>query len=157
VSGTFLVFEVSGRLCALPVEAIREIVHIAATVQTPGQPAIVEGFLNYHGNPVAVVSLSRMFGMPEREPGLYASVILLRSGGSAMGVLADAIDGVVAVDELQPLPAQHSFNDCAEAQFVSAGGPVILFNADRILLEKERRCIADLAEQARERLDELEP
>jgi purine-binding chemotaxis protein CheW len=153
-----LVFEVSGRLCALPVEAIREITHIPATVRVPGQPSILEGFLNLHGLPVAVVSLSRLFQLPHNEPGLYAAVIIARAVDTVVGLLVDSVEGVTAVDDadMQALPLNHSFNDCAEAQFESDGRPVTLLACDRILLDKERRCAADLVEQLRERMNDLD-
>jgi chemotaxis signal transduction protein len=153
VERRLLVFEVSGRLCAFPVEAIREIVHVAATVPLPGQPSVLEGFLDYHGEPVAIASLCRLLELPEVEHGLYASFLLL----DGVGVVAGAVEGVSVVSEtdLQPLPAGHSFNDCAEAQFTSGDRRVVLLDSGRILLEKERRCIADLTEQARARLEGL--
>jgi chemotaxis signal transduction protein len=152
-----LVFGVSGRLCAFPVEAIREIVHVAATVPAPGQPSILEGFLNLHGQPTPIILLSRLLGFPEPEPSLYDSIIFIRAAGEAMGVIVNSLEGVIVIADssLQPLPLNHSFNDSAEAQFTFEDRPVTLLACDRLLLDKERRCIAELADRARSRLQEL--
>jgi purine-binding chemotaxis protein CheW len=153
-----LVFDVSGRLCALPVEAISEIVHITATVTAPGQPSSLEGFLNFHGRLIPVIVLARLFALPEQELGLYAVTILVRESGQSIGILVNSVEGIVSVPGtgVRPLPSEHSLNDCAEAQFTSEGRTVTLLAPERILLDKERRFIADLADQAQSRLGEID-
>ena len=157
VGRSLLLFDVSGCLCAFPVQAIREIVHIAADERVPGQPSILHGFLNLHGEPIAIVSLSRLFGLAEQVLNLYSLILLIRIASDTIGVLADSVEGVsvVAASDLRPLPVNHSFNDCAEAQFTSEDRVATLLACDRILLEKERRCLAEVTELARRRLDEL--
>ncbi len=154
-----LVFEVSGSFCGLPVELVREIAHIPAVMRVPGQPSILEGFLNLRGQLVALVSLARLLRLPSHEPGLYASVIFVRGTANDLGVLVDSVDGVMAVaaGDLQPLPANYSLNDCLVAHFTSDNRLVTLLAVDRILLDEERQRIADLAEQARRRLEDLSP
>jgi chemotaxis signal transduction protein len=149
-----LIFRTAGHLFGIRVEAVEEIVHIAATVHVPGQPPLLDGFLNLRGRPIAVVPLSRLFDSAQTGTGLYAPVIIVRAAQGSIGLLAERVEGVVAIDErvIQPMTTHESLNDCAEGQFESEDGAVILLSADRVLLEKEARCIAELTEQANARL-----
>ena len=151
-------FEVSGYVCAFPVESVREVIHVTATLTAPAQPSMLEGFLNYHGQPVPVIVLARLFGLPETEGDLYSPIILIQERGEILGIVVDSVEGVatIAGEEMRQLPADHSLNNCAEAQFVYEGRPVTLLASSRVLLDKERQCIAGLAEQARRRLQNLE-
>jgi purine-binding chemotaxis protein CheW len=153
-----VVFAAAHSSCALPVDAICEITHVPATTRVPGQPSTIEGFVNFRGRPVAVVSLVRLLGLPSGQPGLFASLILTRAGAEILGILVDSVAGVstVAASDLKPLPANHSFNGCSAAQFTSDDHTVTLLDCDRILLDAERQLIADLAGQARKRLQEIE-
>lgn len=153
-----LIFRAAGHTCAIRAQDIDQIVHIAATVRIPGQPAIVEGFLNVRGQPVAVVPLSRLFHVPEQPAGLYAPIVIARRASARVGLLADSVDGVATVEQtaIAPLDAAHSLNDCAEGQFDSEYGSVVLLSTERILLAQEQRRIAEIAEQVRTRLAGLE-
>ncbi len=153
---SFLIFRVAGHLCAVPAREVREIVHIAATTQLPGQPSVLHGFLNLRGSALPVVELRGLFGEAASEPGLYAPFIVLAGDDSPLALLADTAEEVIEIDQgaLQPLAGQHSFNDCAEGQFLSPQGTVVALSADRLLLAKERACVAALRAEAQRRLAE---
>lgn len=152
-----LIFQVAGELCAFPVEAVREILPMAALARSPGQLPILEGFLNLRGAAVPVLRLDRLFGYPAREPGLYTPLVLL--GGRAP--LALLVDGVLAMEavaseSIMPVPANGSFNNCLEAEFVLDGRTVHVLSPERILLEQERRRIAEFQAAAERRLQQLD-
>jgi purine-binding chemotaxis protein CheW len=154
----FVVFHLAGADCALPAESVREILPMAALLHLPGQPPILEGFLNLRCRPVPVVSARRLFDLPPAEPGMFTPLIVIHGEESDLALLVDRVDDLATVPAsgLQPLAANHSFNDCAEAQFTAAGRDVTVISSDRLLLAQERRCIADLQALAARRLEELE-
>jgi purine-binding chemotaxis protein CheW len=154
----FVVFRVAGYLCAIRACEVEEILHIAATTRLPGQPPVLHGFLNLRGDAVPVVTLSRLlFGEISTEPGLYSPLIVLRPGQVRVAMLADAAEDILQLhdDALQPLGTNHSFNDCAEAVFSSEQGTVTVLSPQRLLLAKERECIAILQAEAQRRLSEI--
>jgi chemotaxis signal transduction protein len=155
----FLIFSVADRLYALQTHLIREIVFVSAMSSLPGQPRIVEGFLNLRGESVAVVSLRTLFGEPPAPPDVYAPVLVLRGdGGSAPALLADEVLDLArsSTVSLQSPAAASSVNDCAEWTFQSGPANVTVLSAERLLLVQERERIAELQRQAEARLADCE-
>jgi purine-binding chemotaxis protein CheW len=154
----FLVFRVAERQCAIPAAAVQETLHLAATLQAPGQPPVLHGFLNLRGSMVPVVSLRALLGSDMGTPDLHAPMIVVREGGQLLVLLADELLDVVAVDPeaLEPLPSNHSPNDCAQSVLPTSEGAVTVLSLDRLLLAKERECIAALQARLAEREREAE-
>jgi purine-binding chemotaxis protein CheW len=156
--GKLLVFAIAGRSCAVPVEAVQEIVPMAALAHIPGQPSLLEGFLNLRGTAVPVLRLSRLFDLSPAEPGLHTPLIVLRGQPHAAGLLVDAVVEIACADRAGglPIPENDCFNDCVQAQVEIGGRVVHVLSPERLLLEKERQCVAELRAQAQRYLDELE-
>lgn len=154
VQRSMLVFHLSGEMCGLPVESVREVVPMAALSRPPSLPSILEGFLNLGGTAVPVLRLDRLFGLPEQPPGLYSPLVILDGHPHPMALLVDSVSDVLSVaeDALLPIHEKRSFNDCVKAE-VAAGDRVIhLLSPERILLEQERQILAELQAREQERL-----
>jgi purine-binding chemotaxis protein CheW len=153
-----LVFEISGKFCALPAEDLLEIVPMASLSRPPSMPTILQGFLNLRGTAVPVVSLSRMFRLQERPLELYTPIIVVRGQGFPLAFLVDHVTQILSlsVEEAVPLQKDHSFNDCAEAQVTTAGRVVHIFSSKCLLIEKERQCLSELQTMEQHRLNELQ-
>ena len=130
---------------------------MAQLARPPGLPALLEGFLNLRGEAVPVVRLRRLFGLPEASPGLYTPMVVLKGREGPLALLVDEVSGVLSASEEAGLPVQegHAFNDCVEAEVVLDGRAVHLLSTDRLLLEQERRRIAELQVVAQRRLSDL--
>ena len=159
-----LFFQLGGQLCALPADAVAEVVPLPALSRPPGLPDLLEGLLNLGGQTVPVVRLDRLLGLPPLTPGLYTPLLILRPGPLAL--LVETVRGLVSVPaaEVRPGPAGHSCNDCLEGELTLAGvpsaPPVALLCPERLLLAQERRCLEQVraAEQVRlRRLEEVRP
>jgi chemotaxis signal transduction protein len=158
VHDSFLILHVREHLCAIAAREVQEIVHLAASTKLPGQPPVLDGFLNLRGCPIPVVRLHSLFGEGYAEPDLYAPIIVIGTGSARVGLLADSVNEILDVETsaLEPLGTNHSFNDCAEACFSSAGGRVTVLSPGRLLIAKERECIAALQAQLEKRCAEAE-
>lgn len=158
LTGKLLVFEIAGQFCALPVEMVQEIVPMAALARPPGQPSLLEGFLNLHGTAVPVLRMHRLFDLPPAEPGLYTPLVILRGEGHPTALL---VDGVIEIssapaDAFSPIRENSCFNNCSQAQVELDGRTIHLLSPERLLLEKERLCVAEFQARTQRLLDELE-
>jgi purine-binding chemotaxis protein CheW len=156
-AASILVFEVAGHLCGIRAPEVQEIVLLPALAGVPGQPAVIAGFLNLRGAAVPVVRLDRLFDIGARALPLHTPLIVIAAGGSLMALAADRVEDVASMpeSELRPVAGAQSFNDCALAAFDFAGRVAALLEPGRILLEKERQCVADLRARVQAQLDSL--
>jgi purine-binding chemotaxis protein CheW len=152
-----LLFRLGGHACALPADAVAEVVPLPLLSRPPGLPDLLEGLLNLGGWAVPVVRLDRLLGLPPLTPGLYTPLLVLRRP-AALALLVEAVQGLVSVPaaDVRPGAPGHSCNDCLEGELTLAGRPVALLDPERLLLAKERRCLAALQAAEQERLRRLE-
>lgn len=150
-----VIFDVARARCALPLDAVGEILHMAALARSPGLPPILPGFLNLDGACVPVIDAARLFELPAEAPGLYTPLVVLRQAPFALQV--DAVLGTHFGDsaDLVPVDEAKIFNRCVTAQVETAHGPAHLLAVDRILLEEERQRVEALAERHRKRVQAL--
>jgi purine-binding chemotaxis protein CheW len=153
-----LVFGLSDRVYAIPTKHVAEIVSMAEVAQVPGSPAFLTGFLNVGGELIAVVSLRRLFGLPDCERHLYSPLIILKSVPDRIALEVDAGLHIAEISggDLMPLTEASSLNNCATAIARVDGSSVVVLSADHLLLEQERKRVAELAHSAGRRLDQME-
>lgn len=118
----------------------------------------MEGFLNLRGIAIPVIRLDRLFELPVISPGLYTHLVILNVTHPPVALMVDRVTDIrkVSTDALLPVPEQRVFNDCVEALVSGADGEVHLVLPDRLLLEEERRRVAELQALEQERLRALE-
>ena len=152
-----VIFEVAGNLCGIPAAAVEEIVLVPALLRLPGQPPVLEGFINLRGSAVPVVKLDRLFHLESRPPELHMPLIIVTGGEGAVALAVDRVQDVAHIPktDLRPLENGHSFNDCAIAEFDFGRRAGALLESGRILLQKERQCLAELRERMQAELDSL--
>jgi purine-binding chemotaxis protein CheW len=155
---SLLIFHSSGLGCAFPLEAVLEIVPIAQLSTPPGLPSILAGFLDRSGTAIPIVLLDRLFNLPEQPRGLNTPFIILRGVDGPVGFLVGAVRQIVSTTSATflPLPEKHLFHDCATATVEVDGDVFHLLSPERILLEHERRMLAEFQIVAQDRLRRLE-
>jgi purine-binding chemotaxis protein CheW len=91
----YLVFILAGKQFALPLESVRRVVHAAAVTLIPKAPEIVCGLVNYKGQILPVINISRRFHLPEHEiePGHH--FIIVQTKTRHFGLVADTVTGVI--------------------------------------------------------------
>jgi purine-binding chemotaxis protein CheW len=128
---------------------------MAELAHPPGLPSALEGFLNLGGTAVPVLRLDRLLQLPERNPGLYSKLIILKGvTDGEIAILVDQVSEILSVAETTFLPVgkEHSFNACTEAAVPARGEVVHLLSPARILLEMERRSLSEFQAVAQQRL-----
>ncbi len=152
-----LVFEIGDRLCGIPAADVREVVFLPALSRLAGQPAVIEGFLNLRGAAIPVVKLDRLLDAGARPLSTHTPLLILDLRGESLAAAVDRVSDVVSVDaqDFRPVGKAQSFNDCAVAEFPFGRGTATLLDSARILLEKERQCIAELRGKVQAELNSL--
>ena len=155
---SFLVFGLSDRAYAIPISYVAEIAPMAELSQVPGSPNFLSGFLNVAGQLIGVVSLRRLFGLPDRERHLYSPLVLLKTLPQPIALEVDTGLQIARIrsDEMMPLDEASSVNNCATAVVRIDGSSVVVLSVDQLLLEQERKRVAELAHLAGQRLDHMD-
>lgn len=125
-----LVVEVDGRLCALPVEWVREVIRPRAITAIPGAPPVAQGLVNVRGLVVTVLDLAEALRAERitdsnapRDSAVRAvlppSVVLLEHGGRIIGVAVNAVHDVRPLDG-----GPASSGKAVSPEAVASGGSV---------------------------------
>jgi purine-binding chemotaxis protein CheW len=107
-------FEVAGQEYAVPIEDVQEIVQTPEqVVQVPHALPHVLGLMLLRSRLLPLVSLRRMFGLPDRVSDEQSRVVVVASGGGAVGLVMDSVNEVLrvprdAVDAVPPMLARTS-------------------------------------------------
>ncbi|UFN48100.1 chemotaxis protein CheW [Roseomonas sp. OT10] len=151
-----VVFAMGSQDCALPRQAVQELLPLPRLWVPPGLPRPLDGFLNLGGQPVPVLALAPLLGLPEdgaETDRVYHHLILLRGAASPLALRVPRVLDMrtVPVAALRPVSPTDSLQG-----FVTAGIPfgprlVHLLDADRLLLERERAVLESLAREATRR------
>ena len=100
-----VVFRVDGTRYAVSLSAVERAYAMATVSPLPGAPPAVLGMINLHGRPVAVVDPRRRLGLPSREYGLAAHLLIARTPRRTLAIPTDEVLGVVELDAAAVTPA----------------------------------------------------
>lgn len=92
-----LVVEVAGQRCGLPLDAVVEVHPAVEVVPLPDAPDVVVGLVNRRGSALAVLSLRRRLGLPDRPLQEDDHLVVLRLPDRDVGLLVDVAAELAAV------------------------------------------------------------
>ena len=90
---TVLIFRAAGHYCAIRSEWIVELTLMPHLLRLPAQPALLDGFFNFRGTPLAVMPLHRLFQLNAPEPGIYLPLLVVRTSRGLLALRADSLAG----------------------------------------------------------------
>jgi purine-binding chemotaxis protein CheW len=154
----YVVFHLADCTYAIPVEFVQEIVPIAELAAVPGSPLFLSGFLDIGGNQIPVVSLRRLWQMPEGDRHLYTPLMVLTGLQQQIALEIDRVTQIseINAERLIQLEDGCSVNNCAASIARINGIPIVVLRPERILLEQEQERLAALTELAEQRIAQLE-
>ncbi|VVE29979.1 chemotaxis protein CheW [Pandoraea capi] len=92
-------------MLAVRLDQLREIIHDSAEVMpAPGAPPFVRGMLNLRRELVTIVDLRALYGMPAQDDAQTRKILVIEHGKDKFGLLVDAIENIVTLDEADKLP-----------------------------------------------------
>ena len=123
--------------------SVREIRGWTPATPLPHSPGYVRGVINLRGAVLSIVDLAARLGFPPTEPSARAVIIVAQVGNQVVGLLVDAVTGILTVtaDTVQPTPDVAS--DMARS-FVTGvlavdGRMISLITLDHVLPAAERQ------------------
>jgi purine-binding chemotaxis protein CheW len=84
--------------------SVREVYPLKEFTPLPGTPPFVLGIINVRGQILSVMDIKKFFDLPEKGLTDLNKVIIVRTDGMELGILADVILGVrsIPLEEIQP-------------------------------------------------------
>ena len=152
----YLVFETSGEVFALPIDAVAEVLPMVTLVPVPSQPSFVQGFLDWQDGttPLAVLRLDALFRLPRpaEVPELHTPILVLRSA-RPFALLVERVRGLVLAVSKETALQQNSFNGCVVGllPLAESDKTASILSVDRLLLVEERERLDVFAALAEER------
>ena len=96
---TFVQFRVRDTVFGLPVEQVAEIIRVVAITPVPSPHPEVLGTINLRGAAVPILDLGVALGLGGSAVSLRMFVVIAEVEGETIGVLADDVEDVVAIDD----------------------------------------------------------
>ena len=97
----FLTFRLRGRLCALGIGDVSEIIEFAEPTGMPAGPEYLSGILNLRGRGLLVLDPASHFFGGRSVPSRTTCIVILQESGSAdeplCGVLVDSVHDVISI------------------------------------------------------------
>ena len=131
-------FEVGGRLIAIDVANVREVVRWQPVTPLPKSPALIDGVIDLRGTLVPVVDLARALDESKVEPTTGTRIVVAETDGLVVGLTVDSAVEVLQVSatsmEDPPPLATHAGYDAVRAVVRRPGAaPVMVLSLDHIL------------------------
>ncbi|MEX0852803.1 MAG: chemotaxis protein CheW [Bauldia sp.] len=152
-----LAFVAAGRRLALPLNDVERVVPLPLLAVPTGAPNFIEGFFDFHGALVAVVSVGRLLGLGDERLGVYSPLLVLRGQDPPVALHVASITSILKLTaaDIQPIGKDETFNACVVGRVGDRGETVYVLSTQEILLAEERAKIASQRAIKRRRLDAL--
>jgi len=141
----YLTFRLGGEVFGQAIEKVREVLDYPAVTRVPRMPEFMQGVINLRGSVVPVVDLRMRFGMRGAERTVNTCIIIAEvavdDGGTVVGLIADAVEEVVALDAGSVKPAPRIGN-ALDTSFIGGIGShhdrfITLLAIDRLFTHQE--------------------
>jgi purine-binding chemotaxis protein CheW len=133
----FISFAIGDDQYGVDIMAVREIKGWSQITPLPRQPDYMRGVLNLRGIMVPIIDLRCRFGQGMTEATQFHIVIVVQIGARHVGILADRVLDIVAVEasQIQPVPriAQTSRTDFLSGLMTIESGMIALIDLPNLL------------------------
>ena len=139
----YLSFGLGDETYALPIAALREIVRPMQVTEVPRTPPWVLGVVPLRGTVLPVLDLRVRLGLPVRDGGRTARILVVETSEGPAGLLTDRVAGVVRDDggALEPPPQALGTGTDFIAGLLRRGGQMLIvldYDAALRIAEKDR-------------------
>lgn len=146
-----ILFVLDGERYALPLGTVERVLPMVAVAPLPKAPSVALGVVNVGGRVIPVVDARRRFGLPPREYGTSAQLVLARTAQRALALPVDAVLGVAEVAADAVTPPDRVLPGIRHVAGIAAlpDGLLVIHDLDAFLsLDEEQRLTEALEETA---------
>ncbi|WP_333861009.1 chemotaxis protein CheW [Clostridium sp.] len=140
-----LVFSINEEYYATDIMEIERILGYEETTKLPDSPDFVDGVINYEGNILPVISLTKKFGFGEVEKKDESKIIVTKQDGNKIGIIVDVVSEVrdVNMDSIETPPdIVAGISKRYIKGLIKINDKIIIFlNLSKILTEEEKELI----------------
>ncbi len=91
IEEAYVVFEIDGQSCAVPLGSVRRIVRAAALSPVPDAPSGLLGLLNLHGRLVPIFDVRLSLGYPPKPLSPADRFVIVNNGMGSAGIRVDEV------------------------------------------------------------------
>jgi len=140
-------FETEGRLYALDVSQVREIVRSQAVTPLPMAPSLIEGVVDLRGAVIPVLDLARVLGGTPPEETAQSRIVVLDCDGLVLGLFVASATDVLSVDasrleDVPELASQAGYDAVRHVVRRPGAAPVMVLSLEHILENVYKSAIA---------------
>ncbi|MFA9398286.1 MAG: chemotaxis protein CheW [Clostridiaceae bacterium] len=137
-----LVFNIGDIIFASDAMKVERILEATNITKIPESPCFVEGFMDYNGKALPIISLPKRFNMEMNSDNFQQKVIVLLNDICKVGILVDEVMAVMDTNKLDiEVPAKEVSGVSKryiEGLFKYNDSHAILIDLDLILIDEER-------------------
>jgi purine-binding chemotaxis protein CheW len=126
---------------AVDLAAVAEVGRAPAVTRVPGLPGWLAGVANWRGRILPILDLRPLLGAEATQLGSHGRLIVLsdNSGGVAVGLLVDAVDGTTALIDVAPFPSASApvGSNLLSGQSPRDDGPLAVLDVPSVLRLRE--------------------
>ncbi|MCI1943977.1 chemotaxis protein CheW [Clostridium luticellarii] len=140
-----LIFSIGEEYYATDIMEIERILGYEETTKLPDSPDFVEGVINYEGNILPIISLTKRFGLDSQQKSDQAKIIVTKQDGNKIGIVVDVVSEVrdINSDNIEVPPEIISgISKRYIKGLIKIDEKIIIFlNLAKILTEEEKELI----------------
>ena len=140
-----LIFNINGEYFAADIMEIERIIGYEDPTKIPDSPDFVEGVINYSGNILPVISLSKRFNLGDSENRSQAKIIVTKQDQNKIGIIVDIVSEVKDISSSTIEPAPDIVSGISKRYIkglIKIDDKIIIFlNISNILTEEEKQLI----------------
>jgi len=128
----YLTFRVGNENYGIPISCVTEIVSMQKVTEVPDMPDFVKGVINLRGQVIPVIDVRLRFKLSTRDYDDRTCAVVVNLDTMIVGLIVDAVDEVLHIDENSISPAPTVLEDGA-CNYIKGMGRVE--NGVKILLD----------------------
>lgn len=136
-----VVFRLLAEECALPIDAVSEILRPQRLTRMPRTPVWVLGVMNLRGRVFPVLDLKKRLGMPDAVADAKTRVMVVELAGEQLGLLVDEVKEVFRAEEAAieepPALAEASTRDYLQGVVTQGDRMILLLDLKRLFGDEE--------------------
>lgn len=127
LAGRYLTFKLGPEIYGIEILRVQEIIGLMPITKIPRVAEYIRGVINLRGKVIPVMSLSRRFGMPDRDDTSLTCVIVIElaqtSGTVTMGIVVDEVSEVININ-VDNIESPPDLGEAAGESFLCGMGKV---------------------------------